>query len=170
MSPEPAPDSTDAEVIDLYPPPPVAPAASVVDAAPGARRPVIPEPLRRGNMRGTITYTAGLGWHRVCYHGPRSPFYLVTYLWHSIRGCLVLALRVIRWWHAPHLHDLVSLAVASGRSGHHDAMSAHKEGRKTRTRRGQILAVCAVLALAIVLAAVAWLRGRPGRSWGSWRS
>ncbi len=92
----------------------------------------------------------------------RSPAYLLTYVWHALRGVLVLSGRLLRWWHAPHLYDLVSLGVASGRSGHHDAMNAHKEGRRTRTRRGQILAVSAVVAVAVVLAAVAFL---PWQAW-----
>jgi len=148
---------TEARLTEARPP------AYLDTTAPAAAklRPVIPEPLQRHNLRGTATYAAGLGWHRVRYHGLRSPAYLVTYLWHAIRGVAVLGGRVMRWWHAPHLSDLVSLAVASGRAGHHDAMAAHKEGRKTRTRRGQILAVCVLLALAggLVLAAFApWWR------------
>ena len=126
------------------------------------RLPVVPVPLQRHNLHGTVTYSAGLGWHRVRYHGLRAPVYLLLYLWHAVRGAAVLTGRVVTWWHAPHLRDLVSLAVASGRSGHHDAMNAHKEGRKTRTRRGQILAVCVLAALAAALAAVAWL---PWQAW-----
>ena len=147
---------SDAEVIQLHANVPELP--TVVPVAPGTRRPIVPEPLQRHNMRGTVTYAAGTGWHRARYHGLRAPFvYLPTYLWHATRGVFVLGDRLVRWWHAPHLHDLVSLAVASGRSGHHDAMNAHREGRKTRTRRGQILAVSLGLALAagLVLAAFA---------------
>ena len=52
---------------------------------------------------------------------------------------------------------LESLAVAAGRSGHHDAMNAHTQGRKTRATRWQIIAVSAVAAVAVLLAMVRWL-------------
>jgi DNA segregation ATPase FtsK/SpoIIIE, S-DNA-T family len=159
VSSEPLDDSQN--VVPIRPDLP--PVAEVVSPAPGTRRPVIPEPFRRANLHGTVAYAAGLTGYRAAYHGVRAPFvYLPTYVWHAIRGVGVLTGRLIRWWHAPHLSDLVSLAVAAGRSGHQDAMSAHKEGRKTRTRRGQILAVCVVAAVIVVLAAVTWL---PWQAW-----
>ena len=152
MSAQPAGDTPNV-VVPIRPGLPAAPASGETPA----RRPVIPGPLRRENIGGTVSYAAGLTGHRTAYHGLRIPFYLVTYLWHAARGLTVLHGRLIRWWHAPHLGDLVSLAVASGRSGHTDAMAAHKEGRATRTRRGQILAVCALAAFGLVLAAVRWM-------------
>jgi DNA segregation ATPase FtsK/SpoIIIE, S-DNA-T family len=147
------------------------------------RMPVIPVPLHRHNLRGTVTYAAGLGWHRTRYHGLRFPVYLVAYLWHALRGAAVLLGRLVIWWHWTEGHILVSQAVAAGRPGHQHAMSAHTEGRKVRKSRGQIIAVCAGVvlvgglllarfspwwgwaALGLVLAAVLERRGRkPGRS------
>jgi S-DNA-T family DNA segregation ATPase FtsK/SpoIIIE len=167
MSADTAPPGTDTQLIRIPATPTAteaklkrAPAPAYVDKTDpsrSARRPVVPESLRRKNLRGTVTYAAGLASHHARYHGLRMPAYVVLYVWHAVRGLFVLGGRLIRWWHAPHLHDLVSLAVASGRSGHHDAMNAHREGRKTRTRRGQILAVSAVMTVAAVLAAVAFL-------------
>ena len=49
------------------------------------------------------------------------------------------------------------MAVAAGRPGHHDAMNAHREGKKTRGTRGRIVAVCAAVAVAVLLAMVRWL-------------
>ena len=120
-------------------------------------RPVIPEPFQPRNLRGTVRYAAGLTGYRAAYHGVRTPRYLITYLWHATRGLSVLAARLIRWAYAPHLDNLVSLAVAAGRSGHTDAMAAHKEGRKTRAARAWIVAGCGLVAVTAVLAAVTWL-------------
>ena len=158
MSTQPIPHDRDAEVIELRP--------SAPEPHPtrqrGERRPVVPEPLRRGNRRGTITYSGGLVFHHARYHGLRLPAYVILYLWHALRGAVVLAHRLARWWHVPELHGLVSLAVAAGRSGHHDALNAHREGKKTRAARGRIIAVCAVLAVAAVLAGALWL---PAWAW-----
>ena len=54
---------------------------------------------------------------------------------------------VLRWWHWTDGWVLESQAVAAGRSGHHEAMRAHTEGKKTRAARGRIVAVCAGPAL-----------------------
>jgi len=152
MSVHPVPD--DGNVITLRPQQPL-PAPEPAGQPPeGARRPIIPQPLQRANRGATLGYGAGLAWHRARYHGLRAPFYLLTYLWHALRGAAVLTGRLSRWWHVPELHDLMSLAVATGRSGHHDAMAAHAEGRRTRTRRGQIIACCAVAAAVVLTVAV----------------
>ncbi len=84
----------DTKVIELYPPPDrqlrqaEAPATAPAPAVPaaGTRRPVIPVPLQRANIRATTHYAAGLSAHRAAYHGVRSPFYLLRYIWHAIRG------------------------------------------------------------------------------------
>jgi S-DNA-T family DNA segregation ATPase FtsK/SpoIIIE len=162
----------DAQVIELHPqrvpdpllaPEPVSePAPAAVAPEPGSRRPVVPEHLRRENLHGTVTRAAGLTGYRAAYHGIRAPVYLLLYLWHAARGITVLTRRVGRWQSAPHLHTLVSLATAAGRTGHQDAMGAHKEGRKTRAARAWILLACGVVALTAGLAAVAWL---PWQAW-----
>ena len=158
MSSEPLDDSQN--VVPIRPDLPPVPA--VVPAAPGARRPIVPEPFQRRNLRGTVRYAAGLTGYRTAYHGIRFPLYLATYLWHAIRGVAVLGRRLIMWWQAPHLSDLVSLAVAAGRSGHTDAMAAHREGRSTRKARAWIVAASALVTVAAVLAAVSYL------PWPAW--
>jgi DNA segregation ATPase FtsK/SpoIIIE, S-DNA-T family len=160
----------DAQVIELRPPGGEAPEVSQAAPSeplqgqviapvlqPGSRRPVVAEPFQRRNLRGTVAYAAGLTGYRAAYHGLRFPLYLLTYLWHAIRGLFVLTRRITRWGYAPHLDTLVSLAVAAGRSGHTDAMAAHKEGRQTRKARAWILAACGLVAVTVILAAVVWL-------------
>jgi DNA segregation ATPase FtsK/SpoIIIE, S-DNA-T family len=149
----------DAEVITLHPPappedPPVL-TGTVIPPA-GSRAPVIPPPFQRANLRGTLERAAGLCWHRAGYHGVRSPAYLALYLWHAARGTAVLTRRVFRWWHWTNGWHLESAAVAAGRSGHHDAMRAHTEGKKTRASRGYIVGGCAAAVLLAVLAMVRW--------------
>ena len=116
------------------------------------RRPIIPIPLHRHNLRGTITQQAGLRWHQTRYHGLRSPFYLLTYSWHTVRGTARVTGSVLAWWHWPAGWVLESQAVAAGRAGHHEALRAHTEGKKTRAARGRIVVACfAVAAVAIGL-------------------
>jgi DNA segregation ATPase FtsK/SpoIIIE, S-DNA-T family len=132
-----------------------APAYSdVTDNTTIKRLPVIPVPLQKENIKGTVEQAAGLGWHRVRYHGFRSPVYLVIYLVRVARGAAVLTGRLITWWHWIDGHVLVSQAVAAGRPGHQHAMSAHTEGRRVRKSRGQIIAVCLafILIAGLVLA------------------
>jgi len=125
-----------------------APAGFPGAAAGAARRmPIIPEPLRRANLPGTIAYQAGLRWHQARYHGLRSPFYALTYLWHALRGAVRLGRRLAAWWNWSNGWALESQAVAAGRPGHHEAMRAHTEGKKTRAARGRIVAVCAAVVL-----------------------
>ncbi len=125
------------------------------------RRPIVPIGLRRENLRGTIGQQAGLRWHQARYHGLRSPLYLLTYGWHTVRGAARVTSTVLTWWHWPAGWVLESQAVAAGRAGHHEAMRAHTQGLKTRAARGRIVAAVAlVAAVAIVLAvllAPAWL-------------
>ncbi len=66
------------------------------------------------------------------------------------------------WWGWADGKTLESQAVAAGRAGHHDAMRAHTEGKKTRGTRGRIVAVCAAVALVLVLALT---RALPGQAW-----
>ncbi|HEY2552438.1 MAG TPA: hypothetical protein VGI64_17865 [Streptosporangiaceae bacterium] len=148
-----SPADAGADVIELHPRPALPVPVPAPAREPGTRQPVIPPPLHRANLRGTVTRSAALTWHRTRYHGSRTPWYLLLYLFHSCRGAVVLAGRLMRWWHAPQLWQLESIAVAAGRSGHHDAVGVHKLGQQTRGRRGRIVAVCAVLALALVVAA-----------------
>ncbi len=122
----------------------------------GKRLPIIPEPWRRENIRGTLAQLAGLHWHRTRYHGLRSPAYLARFAFYTGRGLHRTAVRVLTWWHWTDGWALESMAVAAGRAGHHEAMRAHTEGKKTRAGRGRIVGVSAVAAAAAVLAMAHW--------------
>ena len=142
--------------LPALPPPP--PAALPADTGhEGERRPVIPEQWHRGNVRGTLTQHAALGWHRTRYHGLRVPVYAVKTAWYAVRGVHRVTAAILTWWHWTDGWFLESQAVAAGRPGHSDAMRAHTEGKKTRGTRGRILAVCLVLAICAVLAGAVYL-------------
>ena len=120
-----------------------APAPAYLDTSGtgSARRlPIIPGHLRRDRIRQTISETFGLHWYKARYHGVRTPVYAVLHLWYALRGASRLTGRLITWWHWTDGFLLESMAVASGRSGHYDAMNAHREGKKTRGTRGRIIA------------------------------
>jgi DNA segregation ATPase FtsK/SpoIIIE, S-DNA-T family len=121
------------------------------------RRPVIPEHLRRDRIRQTAAEAAGLHWYKARYHGFRAPAYAVRTLWYAVRGLFRLTGQLVAWANWADGWVLESLAVAAGRSGHHDAMNAHMQGRKTRATRWQIIGVSAVAAVAVLLAAARWL-------------
>jgi S-DNA-T family DNA segregation ATPase FtsK/SpoIIIE len=121
------------------------------------RHPVIPEHLRRDHIRQTIGEALGLRWYKARYHGFRSPAYLVKMLAYSVRGAFRLSGQLLAWANWADGWVLESLAVAAGRSGHHDAMNAHMQGRKTRATRWQIVGVSAVCAVAVLLAMIRWL-------------
>jgi DNA segregation ATPase FtsK/SpoIIIE, S-DNA-T family len=128
--------------------------ADVTDNTVIKRQPVIPVPLQRDNIKGTVEQAAGLGWHRVRYHGLRSPMYLVMYLVRVVRGSAVLTGRLWNWWQSIEHHVLLSEAVAAGRPGHQHAMSADAAGRKVRKSRSQILGsiVALILIAGLVMA------------------
>jgi S-DNA-T family DNA segregation ATPase FtsK/SpoIIIE len=121
------------------------------------RLPVIPEHLTRDRIRKTLSEVMGLHWYKARYHGVRAPVYAVLTVWYAVRGTGRLTGRLMSWWHWTDGFLLESMAVAAGRSGHYDAMNAHREGKKTRGTRGRIVAVCAVVAVAVLLAMVRWL-------------
>ena len=121
------------------------------------RHPIIPEHLRRDRIRQTVSEVAGLHWHKARYHGFRSPVYTVKTLVYAVRGLFRLTGQLVAWANWADGWVLESLAVAAGRSGHHDAMNAHMQGRKTRATRWQIIAVSAVSAVAALLAMARWL-------------
>jgi S-DNA-T family DNA segregation ATPase FtsK/SpoIIIE len=121
------------------------------------RLPIIPSRLRRDRIGQTLAEAAGLHWHRARYHGVRAPVYLVKTLWYALRGAARLAGRLLAWWHWTDGWLLESMAVAAGRAGHHDALNAHREGKKTRGTRGKIIAVCAAAAIVLLLVAIRFL-------------
>ena len=129
--------------------------ASASDDAPAGERErlsVVPDPLRRENIRGTVTYWAGLHWHLAKFHGLRIPLYLVMFPFYAGRGAHRLNKRVWTWWHWTEGWHWESLSVAAGRPGYHDGMRAHVEGKKTRAARGRIVAGSAAAAVVALLA------------------
>lgn len=120
-----------------------------------AVQPVIPEHLRTlEGIRTTARLHTARQSHRARYHGVRTPVYGTRAGRYAVRGTAKAFRQVIRWWHWTEGWHLESLAVAQGRAGHRDAMSAHQQGRKTRGSRGQILAACLVAAAIGVTAMV----------------
>ena len=152
-----SPPDTEPDVITgvVVPPP------DTDDAIPAERErlPVVPDPLRRENIRGTVTFWAGLHWHLAKFHGLRIPLYLVIFPFYAGRGAHRLNKRLWTWWHWTEGWHWESLSVAAGRPGYHDGMRAHVEGKKTRAARGRIVAgaaVAAVIALAAVIRYAPW--------------
>jgi S-DNA-T family DNA segregation ATPase FtsK/SpoIIIE len=142
------------------PPPPRPPTArpGAADAGGGDRRlPVIPEHLRRDRIRQTAAEALGLHWYKARFHGARMPVYVVLHVWYAVRGLFRLGRQLLAWANWADGWVLESLAVAAGRPGHHDAMNAHMQGRKTRAVRWQITGVCFVAAVAVLLAMIRWL-------------
>jgi S-DNA-T family DNA segregation ATPase FtsK/SpoIIIE len=121
------------------------------------RLPIIPEHLRRDRIRQTVGETVGLYWYKFRVHAVRSPLYAAKMQWYALRGVFRLGGQLLAWANWADGWVLESLAVAAGRSGHHDAMNAHTQGRKTRATRWQITGVCFVLVVAVLLAMVRWL-------------
>ena len=110
-------------------------------------RPVIPEHLQTwAGIKTEIGLHLHRHWHRARFHGIRMPAYVVKTVAYAVLGAVYLTGRVIAWWHWLDGKILESQAVARGTPGHADAMKAHTQGLKTRSRRGKILAVCMVLA------------------------
>lgn len=167
----PVPDLDEREVTPVHAGDDGAPPLPPGDGAPelplpdpeGQRRDIIPLALQRQNLAVTVRWHAGYHWHVGRYHALRAPAYLLKTTWYALRGITVLTGRLLAWWHWTEGWALESMAVAAGRPGHHDAMRAHTEGKKTRARRGQIVAACTALTavaafvLAHVLPLWAWV-------------
>lgn len=155
----------DAEVIPLrghdseVPAPAGDHGGTVPGGAEEKRRDIIPERFQRGQIRGTLAEHAGRGWFHLRFHGIRLvPVYVPWFTWLALRGIRALTGRLAGWWGASSLWLLESQAVAAGRAGHHEAMRAHTEGKKTRGQRGRIVGVCAVIAAVVLLALWHYLR------------
>jgi DNA segregation ATPase FtsK/SpoIIIE, S-DNA-T family len=127
----------------------------------GERRPLVADQWQRHNLRATLRQAAGLHWHKTRYHAYRSHIYGARTVFYAGRGAGRLTSRLLRWWHAADLYEVMSTAIASGRGAHGDAMRAHGEIEKTRQRRGRYLLAwtVAVLVVTAVLARFApwWL-------------
>lgn len=119
------------------------------------RQPIVPEQWQRHNVKATVSYLAGLHWHRARFHGLRSPLYVTKIASYAVRGAVRLTARLARWAHLTDGWKLESMAVAAGRAGHLDAIRAHEVGKKTRGQRFKILGVLAAIVMASILAMVA---------------
>ena len=111
------------------------------------RQPIVPEQWQRHNIRGTVSYLAGLHWHRARFHGLRSPAYLVRCVFYALRGGARLTGRV-----GP-VGSLGRRVEARKHGGRRRARgpprrhpSAHR-GRKTRGQRSRSSASCAAVRL-----------------------
>ena len=118
------------------------------------RRDIIPERFQRGKVGGTLAEEAGRAWFQLRFHGVRLlPFYIPWFIWLAHRGAGRLIARLLAWANWAEGWILESQAVAAGRAGHHEAMRAHTEGKKTRGQRWRIVGVLAACAAALLLAA-----------------
>ena len=154
-------DDEDAEVIPLRPDDEHEPEAAAlppeVVEEPGARRQIIPNPLRRGNVRATVRQWTGLQAHRTAYHGVRLPWYAVKTGWFAVLGALGLCARLFAHVNWTDGWLLESAAVADGgRDGHQRALQAHTQGAKTRGKRWTVAALIAAAVGVGVLALLAY--------------
>lgn len=119
----------------------------------GKRREIIPEHLTRSQLPETLGTWLGVAAYLCGYHGVRSPWHSLRITGMAGRGLWRLRGHLFGWAGASSMWLLESQAVAAGRAGHHEAMRAHTEGKKTRGSRWRIVGVCAGIAL-IFLAAL----------------
>lgn len=127
-----------------------------VTAAAGTERPIIPEHLRRGNLGATVTLHRKRYWHRARWHGFRVPWHGARMARYAVRGARRSAGHLIRWWHWTDGALMESAAVAVGRSAHNDALKYHTEGKRTRAKRGRIVACTGIAVLGALAAMVAY--------------
>lgn len=127
-------------------------AASYIDTTEigGKRRDIIPGRLTRAQLPETLGDWAGRTWYQLRYHGLRLPWHAIWLSWLAHKGLWRLTCRLFAWANWAQGWILESQAVAAGRSGHHEAMRAHAEGKKTRGARWRIAGVAAAAA-AVVL-------------------
>src|SRR5487761_177501 len=129
LRPESVSDVPDQTVADV-------PAVETVKG-PGERRPIVPEPWQRANIRATLAHMAGMGWHRARYHGLRLPGYLAQAVVWAIVGVVRLVFAQLGWWWVIEETYLRSEAIAAG-----DArtwLTLHRHARETRLLRGMVL-------------------------------
>lgn len=135
----------------------VRPVPAYPDAAGEVRRqPILPAYLHRDRIGQAAAETADLFWYKARWHGVRLPLHLARVLGYAIRGLFRLASDLLAWANWADGWLLESMAVAAGRAGHHDAMNAHIQGRKTRATRWQVVGIGAGAGLAGMLAMAEW--------------
>lgn len=116
----------------------------------GARVPVIPDWLRRGNVGPAARRVAGRCWHRVAFHALRVPWYVVKTLVFAVVGVCRLAGGQVRWWWVSEQYGLRVQAIEAG-----DAdlwLKLHRELRPTRLWRGVVVTAEAIALIVGVVA------------------
>ena len=103
----------------------------------GARRPIVPEPLRPKNLRSTARFHAGLRWHQARFHGFRSPLYLLAALLWAVVGIARLAYAQLSWWWLTEQTYLRAEAIAA--NDPRTWQTLHKHAREVRLVRGLVL-------------------------------
>ena len=124
------------------------------------RRHIIPEHLRRRQLKSTLQGIADLGWHNTRFHAIRSPSYVLASLWWSLVAIYQLGNHQRRWWWHTESTHLRHLAAATGDS--REWLKIHKENKETRLVRGVVL-LLELLGLAVAL--VAMLAYAPWFAW-----
>ena len=122
------------------------------------RAAIIPAPFQRGQRLQTAKDFAELNAYRARFHGIRAlPVYAPGAVVYAARGGCRLGGRLATWLAVPEMAFLQSQAVAQGTAGHHAAMAAHNQGRKSRKARWQIAGACAACASVAGLAVDQWV-------------
>lgn len=119
-----------------------APLTGVIVLA-GERQQIIPVPLRRENLRGTIEVWGSLQWHRTRFHGIRLPLYIPAVLFWAVAGFFRVIALQLGWAWLTEQAPLRSDAVIAGDANAWRRL--HKDARETRRTRLIALAVEAVL-------------------------
>lgn len=128
------------------------PGAGQLLIASAERRPVIPAPWRRENIRETLAVIAAVQWHRTRYHGLRAPLYAVALLFWAAIGAGRLAAAQLAWAWLAEQRELRADAVVAGDATAYRRL--HKDAQDTRRTRIPVLAAeaaaiaggCALLA------------------------
>ena len=97
------------------------------------RLPIVPEQLRRENLRGTVARVGGRQWHAARFHGLRVAGVPAPGRDVGAGGRAAILGRLLHWWHVTEQHGLRSEAAASGDS--REWMKLHKEAKETRRVR-----------------------------------
>jgi S-DNA-T family DNA segregation ATPase FtsK/SpoIIIE len=122
------------------------------------RKAIIPAHWRTwAAAREHVKLASGAAAYHTAWHSVRVPMYLVLTLWWALVGLGRTVSLLLAWWHVPGMAQLERQAAADGLLSDH--LRIHKAGKDTRTARGLILAVCAVVvvaALVILVQAPAW--------------
>jgi S-DNA-T family DNA segregation ATPase FtsK/SpoIIIE len=151
--------------VDLAEPPapeddrdlPVAEAGRSVTLLPGERRPIVPVPVRRENLKGTVAHFAGTNWHRARYHGLRLPLHVAAVLLWALAGLWKAAAIQVAWWWDTDMADLRSAAVMA--SDAREVRSIDKNLAERRKFRGGVL----LGELAALIIGITWaVKDAPG--------